>query len=183
MRFIPLPPAEVLRQMFDYDPATGILSWKHRDRSAFVNDRAFRTFRSKFAGKPAGAVKRRKDGRPKSLVVRIADVLHPVHRVIWVWIHGDIPDELQVDHENRNPHDNRLCNLRLATHSQNQQNSRHKGNSTGLKCVVPVASGRFVAKLVHAGKQVHIGTFDTPEEANLAYAERAKQLYGEFAHP
>jgi len=175
------PSPDQLHKVLVYDESTGDLYWRERPASDFPSWTSYRSHRNKSANRKAGAIKRRKDGRVKSIVVRVNNVLYPAHCLIWIMRRGEIPDGLQVDHRNRNPLDNRLENLRLATHSQNQQNSAHRGNSTGFKCVVPRGE-RFVAKLKHAGKQIHIGTFDTPVEANAAYFQRAKQLYGDFAH-
>lgn len=45
-----------------------------------------------------------------------------VHRLVWETFIGLIPSNLQIDHINRVRDDNRLENLRLATHSENLQN-------------------------------------------------------------
>jgi HNH endonuclease len=50
------------------------------------------------------------------------------HRLIWILHHGKVPDELQIDHINRDRSDNRIENLRLATGSENGQNHEHRVN-------------------------------------------------------
>jgi hypothetical protein len=44
------------------------------------------------------------------------------HRLVWIWHYGDIPENLQIDHINRIKTDNRIENLRLVTHSENNKN-------------------------------------------------------------
>lgn len=90
---------------------------------------------------------------------------------------------VQVDHINMDPLDNRRCNLRLATHSQNNWNRRKsKNNRTGFKGVgFHKASKSYRARIATYGKQVLIGRFATPELAYAAYVDASKRFHGEFA--
>jgi hypothetical protein len=83
----------------------------------------------------------------------------------------------QVDHVNHDTLDNRRCNLRVVTQSQNMANAGlRKSSITGFKGV-SVSDRFFVATL--CGK--HLGTFRTAIEAALAYDAAALSMYGEFA--
>lgn len=44
---------------------------------------------------------------------------HHAHRLIWIYFNGDIPDEMEIDHINKDKTDNRIENLRIVTHGQN----------------------------------------------------------------
>ena len=117
------------------------------------------------------------DGR--STRVQIRGKFYRVHRIVWLMHHGEWP-EGEIDHINRQPHDNRIENLRLATRSQNASNKSSTKNSTGFKGVKKDRTGRFVAKIKKARVTHHLGTFDTAEEAHAAYCEAGRQMHGEF---
>ena len=86
-----------------------------------------------------------------------------------------------VDHANRDGLDNRRCNLRPATKSQNTANStsRHalpKGVSFDAK------RGKFAAFIKGPSrKTIGLGRYPTAAEASAAYMRAARRLFGEFA--
>ncbi len=80
-----------------------------------------------------------------------------LHRLI----SGYDGNDLVIDHINRNPLDNRKCNLRIVNQ---QTNAANKGNSG----VVLVPSGRYQAHVTRHYKNIYIGTYDTYDEAVAA---------------
>ena len=78
---------------------------------------------------------------------------------------------------------NQFRNLREASRLQNNHNSASKSYVNDLPRGVAIAhpSGRFKAYIRTGGKQRHLGTFDTPEEAGEFYQLAADLLHGEFA--
>lgn len=102
-----------------------------------------------------------------------------LHRFILCSKKGEI-----VDHKNRDKTDNRKSNLRIATRQLNAVNRPAGRNSTtGIKGVIKSANGeKFVAKICKDGKTMHLGTFETIEEAYRERYKKEKELFGEFAY-
>lgn len=90
----------------------------------------------------------------------------------------------QVDHINHDTLDNRKDNLRICTRSQNAMNQQKQNNNTsGFKGVCWSKHNRkWVSRIVLEGKTIHIGGFNSREDAGRAYDEKATEIYGKFAH-
>ena len=150
-----------LRQLLDYNPDTGIFRWSKnicRPRCT--------------PGAVAGCL------RPdKRWMIRIDGILYNAHRLAWIYMTGVSPSN-EIDHINRVRNDNRWCNLREATRSQNQLNVPRQ-NATGFMRVDYI-NGRYRARVRIDGKSKHLCMRDTAEEANAAAAAVMKQLYGDF---
>lgn len=108
--------------------------------------------------------------------------LGKLHRVILKrMLNGEIPKNMQVDHVNRNRLDNRRENLRLCTQSENHANKLSK-NKWGYKGVVQHRNKKQYSALIQKdGKKIHIGLYQTPKEAAIAYNVKAVELFGQFA--
>lgn len=101
-----------------------------------------------------------------------------VHRLAFLYMTGSFPDN--VDHINRVRSDNRWCNLRPCTRSQNQWNMTGYGKS-GIKGVRQAGKRGWQARICKEGKEIHIGYYQDPKEAAEAYNAKATELFGEFA--
>jgi hypothetical protein len=91
---------------------------------------------------------------------------------------GEPPED--VDHRNRDGLDNRRENLRKATAQQNMMNSLSRGGSSRFKGA-SWSRGQWRASIRLNYKTVHLGRFNTEEDAARAYDEAARRLHGEFA--
>jgi hypothetical protein len=104
------------------------------------------------------------------VLLSIDDVKYKAHRIAWLIAHGSLP-KIDIDHINGDRSDNRISNLRAVSRQINLQNMRHANrlNKSGLLGVSPNHK-RWAASIRINGKKKHIGTFDTPNEAQAAYA-------------
>ena len=93
------------------------------------------------------------------------------------------PPGALVDHKNGDGLDNRRANLRFASASQNNSNSRIRAsNSTGFKGVTfDRGRQKWRAQISVGGRVINLGRYETPEDAHAAYAQSAQKHYGEFA--
>jgi hypothetical protein len=110
------------------------------------------------------------------------DVRYPAHRLAWLYSYGVWPRE-EIDHINGEKSDNRLTNLRLATHSENRANAGpQKNNSSGYKGVgFNKKTGKWRATIRKDRRPISLGYFATAEEAHSAYKGAAVRLFGPYA--
>ncbi|NTG86184.1 HNH endonuclease [Agrobacterium rhizogenes] len=155
-------------EYFNYDPETGLLTFKERPRSEFSAARY--SSHLKRIGSPAGAVN--SGGYQKVLV---DGTYHSAHRIIWLMVTGDWVKypEFEIDHINGDPSDNRISNLRKVTKSENQRNAGKRiTNTSGIHGVNWKArgddDGRWVARIWNGPKHVYLGQFKTLHEARIA---------------
>jgi len=90
---------------------------------------------------------------------------------------------IQVDHRNGSGIDNRRENLRPCTCSQNLANKKMQSNNTSGSTGVYWSKrrNRWIAEIKFRGKKTHIGQFSNMADATMAYREKSKEVFGEFA--
>jgi hypothetical protein len=155
-----------LRELLSYDPQTGEFRWLvKRGRTAQC-------------GAVAGTLHRR-----GYIQVRIAGRGYLAHRLAWFFTHDVWPRE-QIDHINSNKTDNRIINLREATHQQNEWNrGPRRDNTSGIKGVFwAKRENCWRALICINNKRVHLGLFNTKEEAARARAEADEKYQGAFRY-
>lgn len=103
---------------------------------------------------------------------------YKAHILAWIYAYGEFP-AMDIDHKDRNWQNNRLDNLRLATKSQNQVNTR-RNNKFGYKGIQK-SGNKWAAKIRIGKTKVHLGVFDTKEQAHEAFMSKSRELHGEFA--
>ena len=105
---------------------------------------------------------------------------------VTIHMHREImntPNGYDTDHINGIRTDNRRCNLRVCTRSENLANrGAASSNKTGLKGVRKSSRVEtFEAQIRVNGKGIYLGSFRTPEEAHIAYIAASKKYHGAFS--
>lgn len=151
--------AEVLRSVLDYNPETGVFTWRVKAGVRMPGT---------IAGSPdsLGYIKiafRKKDYR--------------AHRLAWLYVYGEWPADM-VDHIDGNPANNAIANLRDVSTVVNQQNHRKakRTNKSGLLGVSRKAKCS-TARIKVGDKVIFLGCFKTDEEAHAAYLEAKRLLH------
>lgn len=89
------------------------------------------------------------------------------------------PKGKDVDHINHNGLDNRRCNLRICTHSENLANRTNKEKLKGV--YFRPKKNAWVSSIKINNKYVYLGYFKNKIEAAMAYDKKAKEIFGNFA--
>jgi hypothetical protein len=170
-----LPDISFVRECLDYDPDTGIFTWRNRPLAHFVNQRGWATWNAQHAGSRAGSL-----CAASYWTIRLSRRLILAHRFAWLMVHGVDPVGMEIDHINGVRVDNRITNLRLATPSENAANKRKALNTkTGIKGVQKIGRG-YAAYITTNYKRLHLGYFSTIEKAAEAARLGRIRLHGEF---
>lgn len=160
-----MPSQTKLRDMFNYNPVTGILIWKPRK---FDTLRA-NGWNTKYANKPVSCV-----NSSGYITVSINKKRYLAHRIIYKLINNDEPNI--IDHINRDKTDNRISNLRSASTSLSMHNRKHK--SGNLPQGVQPNGNFYMARINVNNKTIHLGTHKTPELAHEVYLLAKDMIYG-----
>lgn len=164
-----LPTQQYLREIFDYNEETGALIWRVRKGFYAQNN-------AKYAGKEAGY--KYKNNHLKSYVRVVIDSKnYMLHRVIWKYLYGDEPP--QIDHIDGNGLNNRRDNLRASDAVSNQRNKRLPSSNKSGCIGVSKRSGRnkWRAAIKVNGKTIELGSFINFEDAVTA-RKSAEIKYG-----
>jgi len=169
---------DYVTSILKYDPQTGYLIWKKRPIDHFPDARAFKIWNTRWANKPAG-----NKTKHKGIQIRINKKNYIAHRIVWLLAYESYPID-DIDHIDNNPNNNRLSNLRLASKSENQWNTRkHKNNTSGFKGVYfDRRSNRWVSKIMINNKNVYLGSFKSADDAHNAYKKASLSMHGRFSN-
>lgn len=152
---------ERLKELLHYDAASGAFTWLIRtsnrikigDMAGTIHPRGYRHIRL--------------DGKD-----------YQAHRLAWLYVHGCFP-AAGTDHINGVRDDNRIVNLREATHAENGQNRAMRSNNCSgfLGVFWHRKACKWMAQIRFEGKQKYLGLFESPESAHATYLAAKAELH------
>lgn len=158
---------DFLKKVLHYNPETGIWTWivdyssraKKGESPGWKNDAGYICF----------SVKGKK---------------YRSHQLAFLYMEGALPKG-QIDHINRIRDDNRWCNLRPATQTEQNANCKvRKNNTSGYRGIYwREDRGYYVAQIVLGGQHTYIGSFPLLKDAVEAYNAKSLELFGDFHIP
>lgn len=103
------------------------------------------------------------------IVTTIKGVQYPVHRIIWLYHNGYLPEQF-IDHINRIKDDNRIENLREVSNSCNQKNTLNSvRNTSGIRGLSFINKEKVWRAAIRVnGKLFNLGNYKDKDEAVLA---------------
>ena len=161
MKATELPPVELLKEFFDYDPLTGLLRWKKPRPNCRV-------------GAVAGT--RHWKGYVQ---VQFAGRFYLAHRICWaIYYNEQLSPDVEIDHIYGIRNDNRISELRKATRSEQTYNTKLLStNTSGYRGVTWYKRDKcWQAQIQIHGKYKLLGRFKTKEEAIEARLKAEKDL-------
>lgn len=161
----PLPQLSVLIATFRYDPKIGRLFNRFSRTSRKAGEFADKSISNRYR------------------VAYVDGGLYLAHRIIWYIGHGKDATDF-IDHIDGDRLNNRLENLRLATHPMNMANRpKPPHNTSGAKGVhLRKDNGKWRAKITANRKNISLGQFSTFDEAHSAVKAARIRLHGVYAH-
>lgn len=152
--------AEEARQIFEYYPETGVLTWKISPTPSVKIDSV------------AGCINQR-----GYRYIMYKGVHYHAHRIAWFMMHGSWPKIM--DHINGIRDDNRLCNLRDVDRAENTKNAKiYKSNTSGQQGVYWHKNNKNWVAGIRSGKnRIHLGNFTEKIDA-IAARKKAEKQFG-----
>ena len=162
-----LPPLEELKEFLDYNPDTGIFTWK---KQVAPNIKV---------GQKAGVM----HSWTYYIIITFKNREYYAHRLGYYMYHGIDPLEKLVDHIDGDRSNNKINNLRLASKSENGRN-RVNLSSNNTSGVIGVCwdknAKKWKAYIMINGKTKHLGYFINKEDGIKARREGEIKYFGDF---
>lgn len=154
--------ADRLRELLDYNPDTGVFTWRKTSGRAGAGSVAGRSHHQGYCQ------------------IGVDGYRHSAHRLAWLHFYGEWP-KAEIDHINGLRSDNRIANLRDVPLRVNQQN-RRQAHATKRSCDLLGVTWnkrqkRWIARLIVDGDVRFVDRFTDPQEAHAAYIEAKRKFH------
>lgn len=149
-----------LKEIFSYNPETGVFIW--------VNPTSNRVKKGSVAGTLNSM---------GYICIGIDGPQYLAHKLAYLYIHNHYGKEIDhIDHISTN---NRINNLRTVSHTENGRNQKLRSTNTSGFNGVNWDSDRnkWVARIRHDRKTIHLGRFDNIDDA-ISIRKEANVKYG-----
>lgn len=155
-----------LKSQLDYNPQTGVFTRKVHLSNFAKNKKTIGKYYKGYH------------------YISVLNKQYLAHRLAWLYVTGEWPKN-HIDHIDGNRANNKFDNLRDVTNAENHQNI-YKANSNNKNGLLGASQSnkrykKYQARIKHNYKTYCLGTYDTPEEAHLAYVKAKRQIH-EFGH-
>ncbi len=130
----PLPPLDVLRQNYRYDPHSGVLEARN-----YVYNKRLKMLVPTGDWRVVNCI-----NKGGYIVTKCKGKQVRAHRICWALHYNEDPYPLEVDHKNRNRSDNTIRNLLKATHSENCENRDNPNRRKQRPVKITYPDGRGV---------------------------------------
>lgn len=172
----------IVQNLLDYYPETGELIWRRRSQQFFPNEQSAKSWNTRYSGTVAGSKMTSIKDSYSCIVISITvggrSKNYRAHRLAWMHYYGENPLG-PIDHINRNAHDNRIANLRLASPGVNEWNRNISSrNSSGIVNVYwEKKYNKWFGKCSQIGHRSSkfLGYFDDKIDAARAVAKFRKE--------
>lgn len=150
-----------LKELLNYDPCTGMFTWKRQRQRIRPGQRAGYKHWSGY------------------VYIEVNRKAYALHRLAWLYVYGVWPQHT-IDHINRDRSDNRISNLRdVPFHINTQNKSVYRNTSVGCSGVCfHSRMQKYQAQIKVDRKPVYLGTFDNLFDAVAARRSAEIRLQG-----
>lgn len=166
---------EILKELMDYNPETGIFVWKERDIIYFNHCKkpefSCRLWNSRMVGKVSGTIFKTKNKFYYATSLSCGEKFkrYYMHRLAWMYMYGKFPND-EIDHLDGDGLNNKISNLVLLDHCGNLKNQKMRStNTSGFNGVsYDKARNKWIVQIWNNSKRVFSKRFESFDEAVLA---------------
>jgi hypothetical protein len=170
---------ELLKQLIDYNPDTGVFVWKERPLSMLEKQSYCNTWNTRFANKQAGRLTNVKKGFTFRRIC-IFNKEYQGHHIAFLYMTGKYPEHdidcIDGDYTNLEFKNIRECTRQDTTFKAIKSSGKNKLIGSSFK----KDRNKYRSQIDVNGKSISLGHFDTEEQAHNAYVEAKRQISPEF---